>query len=390
MTDDFATGLLPSLARSSKAGFNVFDVMRHGTHEKQISNVFGWLLDAEGSHNLGNLFQRIFVEEYNRGRTDQELFAQGPYLVRQEVNTSGAENGQDIADLVLENGEERLVIENYFSSDGHGHRYDRYLEYAQRDGRRGAVALLCRNEDSSLQTEGWEQAPVVTYGKVVTELLQRVSSDYRQKHPESYSLIDQMYRKFVKGGGRMEEHEVLEFLTVMCATGEAARYRELSQDAAARKFADDVANQAVERFGEGRELLQRLKGRLNAYCERVLKAQLNETMGASFVTKVDARFAGIYRWTVNLEGPDDGEALSEAKLQLKFGPSAWFANEQDSDWRRTVDLAAADYARLFLTVTKSMEIRQSAVTLQEVLDGLGTDDYRLHDEFVAFWREAGP
>ena len=71
MTDDFVTNLLPGLGRSSKAGFNVFDVMRHGTHEKQISNVFGWLLDAEGSHNLGDLFQRIFVEEFNRGRADQ-------------------------------------------------------------------------------------------------------------------------------------------------------------------------------------------------------------------------------------------------------------------------------------------------------------------------------
>ena len=65
MTDDLVTGLLPGLGESSKAGFNVFDVMRHGTHEKQISNAFGWLLDAEGTHNLGDLFQRVFVEELN-------------------------------------------------------------------------------------------------------------------------------------------------------------------------------------------------------------------------------------------------------------------------------------------------------------------------------------
>lgn len=31
--------LLPGLGSASRAAFNVFDVMRHGSHEKQISNV---------------------------------------------------------------------------------------------------------------------------------------------------------------------------------------------------------------------------------------------------------------------------------------------------------------------------------------------------------------
>ena len=389
MTDDLVTGILPGLGRSSKAGFNVFDVMRHGTHEKQISNVFAWLLDAEGTHHLGDLFQRIFVEELNRGRSRDEAFAHGPYLVRQEVNTSGAEDEPDIADLVLESDQERLVIENYFTSDGHGHNYKSYLTLAERDRQHGVVVLLCRDEDSSRLIGGWETASVVTYHKVVTELRQRVASDYPQRHPEAYSFIDQMYRKFVRGRGRMEDYEVLEFVTVMCSTGEARRYREQSQDAAARKFADDVANQAVERFGDGRELLQRVKGRLKTYCARVLQAQLNETMGDGFVIEVSATYAGIYQWTVNLKVADEGDDFGEAKLQLKFGPSAWYANEEDPHWRRTVDLGDADYSRLFLTRARFQEIRQSAVTLQEVLDGLGPDDRRLHDEIVEMWREAG-
>ena len=52
MTNDVITQLLPLLSRSRKSGFNVFDVMRHGTHEKQLSNVFGWLLDTEGTPTL--------------------------------------------------------------------------------------------------------------------------------------------------------------------------------------------------------------------------------------------------------------------------------------------------------------------------------------------------
>jgi hypothetical protein len=187
----------------------------------------------------------------------------------------------------------------------------------------------------------------------------------------------------------MEDAEVLEFVRVMCSSGEARRYREQSQDAAARKFADDLADQAVERFAEGREVLQRVKGRLKTYCARVLKAQLNDTMGDGFVTEVSATYAGIYQWTVNLKVVDQGDDFGEAKLQLKFGPTAWYANEQDPHWQRTVDRGTADYSRLFLTRARFREIRQSTVTLQDVLDGLGPDDHRLHDEIVKMWSDAG-
>ena len=64
----------------------------------------------------------------------------------------------DIADLVLESDAVVLVVENYFTSDGHGHRYDGYLKHSLRDGRQGGVVLLCRDQDGSSQTEGWENA----------------------------------------------------------------------------------------------------------------------------------------------------------------------------------------------------------------------------------------
>ena len=86
--------------------------------------------------------------------------------------------------------------------------------------------------------------------------------------------------------------------------------------------------------------------------------------------------------TVNFEIDDEGEDIGEARLQLKFGPSAWFANESDPAWRHTVDPAAADYSRLFLTRAAKKEVRQSVVTLQEVVDGLDSTDTRLHDEII--------
>ena len=386
---DLATTLLPTLGRSNDSHFNVFDVMHHGTHEKQLSNVFGWLLDTQGTHRLEDRFVGIFIEEVNRGLRDSVQFPVTDYTVLQEVNTAhGAQEAPDIADLVLMNDEAVIVVENYYISDGHGHNYAGYLSHSQRDGKRGAVVLLCEDHDSARQTLGWEQASVVTYGALINRLWQSVSSDhqYQRRHPEPYSFIDQMYRKFVKGRGPMEDQQVLDFVVAMCATGEAGRYAEQQHESASERFANDVAEQARERFGEGRELLMRVKHRLTNYGDQHLKRQLNSTLGDGFVSQVSAHYSGNYRWTVNLnlsvrDLPDEAD-FGEEQLQIKFGPSAWYANEQDSNWKLTVDPAVADYSRLFITRAKNKEIRQSEVTLHQVLEGLSPEDMRLHDEIV--------
>lgn len=385
MPDGLVTRLLPVLGRTLDVGFNVFDVMHHGLHEKQISNVFRWLLESEGTHGLGDRFVRIFIDEVNRASPGRDPLPHDQYWVRQEVNTAPADLGADIADLVLESSVAVLVVENYLTSDGHGHSYDHYLAYAQRDGRRGVVVLLCRDEDASLQTMGWENAAVLTYATLVDRLHEELAEDhpYRRKHPEAHSFIDQMHRKFVKDRGRMQDSDVLGFVVAMCASGEARRYQEQRQDAAAERFASDLAAQARQRFGEGRELLQRAKGHLRSFSAGPLKRQLNATLGDGFVGLVSARFSGIYQWTINFDIAEHGGVdFGEPPLQLKFGPSAWFANERDPHWRRTVDPAVVDYSHLFLTRAKNRELRQSAVTLHEVLDGLEPTDRRLHNEIV--------
>lgn len=388
MSDDLVTGLLPVLGRSLELGFNVFDVMHHGLHEKQISNVFRWLLDPEQTHNLGDRFLRIFIDELNRVSVGSEPLPHGSYLVRQEVNTSVGGAGADIADLVLESKAAVIVVENYFTSDGHGHSYSGYLAFSVRDGKRGAVALLCRDEDVSLQTVGWEDAAVLTYGKLAERLLEHVGGDraYQRKNPHAYAFIEQLHRKFVRGRGLVGDQEVLNFVVAMCDTGEVRRYQEQPQGVAAERFADDLAVQARERFGEGRDLLQRVKGRLSAFSEGPLRRQLNATRGEGFVRGVDARFAGIYQWTINIEVEEDATDSGQSRLQLKFGPSAWFANERDPKWTRTVESGQADYSRLFLTRSGVKEIRQSTLSIQDVLDGLEPADHRLHDEIIALLR----
>lgn len=388
VTEDLITPLLPFVLGARDVGFNVFDVMRHGTHEKQLSNVFAWLLDIDGTHRLGDRFQRIFVDEVNRGLKDGDPVGYGPYAVRQEVNTAATRLGGDFADLVLESEYAVLVVENYATSDGHGHSYDRYVEFGCRGARCGVGVLLCRDVDPSAQTQGWEHAPVVTYGALVNRLRDAVAGDrrYQRTNPEAFSFIDQLHRKYGEGNTRMEDSEALHFVTAMCATGASVRYGEKGLEQAAARFAEDVSKQGHERFVEGHELLQRVKWKLKAFCDQQLRMQLNETYGDGFVSQIGAKYSGIYQWTVNLVIPETGGNTEEAPLQVEFGPSARYANVDDPGWGRTAGRGEAEYSHLFLTRAVTREVRQSAVTLQQVLDGISYNDRTLHDEVVDLLR----
>ncbi len=389
VSNDLIARLLPVLGRSLDVGFNVFDVMHHGSHEKQLSNVFRWIFEIGGTHNFEALGQQLFVELINDelvklGR-GSELLPAGPYAVRQEVNTAEWGAAGDIADIVLESDSAVIVVENYGTSDGHGHGYERYLTFGQREGKLCVVVLLCGEADGALQVDGWQHAPVVTYERLLDRLVDRLGqkSGYAKGEAEQYAFISQMHRRFANGKVRMSDKEVLDFVVEMCATGEAKRYKEKDRDIAAEKFVSDLAQQARERFGEGRELLRRVKERLRSYGTGVLIQQLNGTLGEGFVKKASSTYQGIYEWTINLETGATHDSFGDPGLQIKFGPSAWFANEQDSEWKQKVDPHAADYSCLFLTSTSNLEIRQSSVSLGEVLEGLAPGDTRLHDEIIA-------
>lgn len=389
VSNDLIVRLLPVLGRSLDNGFNVFDVMHHGSHEKQLSNVFSWIFDVGETHNFEALGQQLFVESINDelvklGR-DTELLPTGLYRVRQERNTAEWGDPGDIADIVLESDSAVIVVENYGTSDGHGHGYERYLKFGQREGKLCVVVLLCGEADSSLQVDGWEQAPVVTYGRLLDRLVDRLEqkSGYAENEADQYAFISQMHRRFASGKVRMSDKEVLDFVVEMCATGEAKRYQESNRDIAAERFASDLAQQARERFGEGRELLRRGKERLRSYGKAVLLKQLNGTLGEEFFKNISVANQGIYEWTVNLEAGITHDSFGDPGIKIKFGPSAWFANEQDPFWKKRVEPSVADYSRLFLTRSGNGEIRQSAVSLGELLEGLSSGDTRLHDEIVA-------
>lgn len=378
-----------------KRRFNVFEVMRHGSHEKQLSNVFAWLLDAEGTHGLGEVFQRIFLAEVNRRLRPlgREAIAEDSYGVRQEVNTSVPGEGDDIADIVLDGSQTTIVVENYFTSDGHGHGYQTYLSFGVRQTPNSVVVLLCEHEIRSALTDGWEQAPVVLYSTLLEELLAHIRQQprYRDENVEQYHFIENMHRHFTnRMAVSMNRDGLIDFVDAICRGGEADVFGQTRSDVAARQLGDRLREEAIQRFGESRELLGRAKQVLRSYCEATLRDQVNDAMGAEVLGDVYIKWAGIFRWAVSFRSlPADKVSHGrDFVVHLELGPTAWHALNRGR-WK-TAAIPEPDYTRLFILDDRGDNAIQSDVALTEVVEGLATDDYRLRDEIVELLRSPSP
>jgi hypothetical protein len=182
--------------------------------------------------------------------------------------------------------------------------------------------------------------------------------------------------------------QLIDFIDAMCQVGESDRFS-LGGDDAALKFADSFRELAITNFTESRELLFGIKRILRDYASRVLRDQVNEALAKPRFGNVNAGFRGTYQWTVNFkpqeptegtEGVEHPDGVDPGYLQLKFGPSARLANTGNDGWLKTVP--TPNYAHVF--ITWNGEVRQSTVTLHEVVHGLPEDDFRLRDEIVDF------
>ena len=374
-----------------KRRFNVFEVMHHGTHEKQLSNVFSWLLDIDGTHGLGDGFQRIFLAEVNRKLRllGEDAIAEDSYGVRQEVNTAALGDGEDIADIVLDGSQTTIVVENYFTSDGHGHRYEGYRSYGARQTARSVVVLLCEHEIRSALADGWERAPVVVYSALMEELLAYVSQQqgYRNEYVEPYHFIENMHRHFTsRMAVSMNRDALVAFVDAMCRGGEADVFGQQRSDVAARMLGDRLREEAMQRFGESRELLGRAKGILSSYCVATLREQVNDAMGAEVLGDVHVRWGGIHRWAVSFKRHPADKAYHDRDfvVHLELGPSAWDAINRG--WWQAAAISEPDYTRIFVMDDRGDKAIQSEVSVTEVIEGLATDDYRLRDGIVELLR----
>jgi hypothetical protein len=63
-------------------------------------------------------------------------------------------------------------------------------------------------------------------------------------------------------------------------------------------------------------------------------------------------------------------------------PTAWADNERDTYKSWDAMVANPDYSRLFIGYSQSRVLQQSAVSMEDVLNGLRVDDVRLVEEIV--------
>ncbi|GAA1322981.1 hypothetical protein GCM10009592_04820 [Brachybacterium rhamnosum] len=382
---DIVRMLLPSMSRSLAEQFNVFRVMHHGTHEKQLSNVFAWLLEPDASHELGDTFQKIVLEHVNAGLNSEWLLPASGYRVAQEVATPGDDGlpsplGDDIADIVLSRTDGAVVIENFGTSDGHGHSYARYLALGTSGERPAAVVLLCQRRETQLLRDGWENAVVLSYGEVLSDLQAHVNRTpaWRRRHPDQDFFIRQMLEHFVEGPAAVNTEDTISFLTTMCETGESARYGHRPRDLASQEFADLVAEHARRQLEDSRKLLADVKGALRTYARAVLMEQVNARIGEGTIEQVVTRFVGKWEWCVELQRAD-----ASPTIFLEFGPTAVVEQERVPN-----PLDQPDYSKLFITHA-SLEgdgvksIIQTEVSLAEILAGLSPEDLRLLDAVLA-------
>ncbi|USQ81563.1 PD-(D/E)XK nuclease family protein [Ornithinimicrobium faecis] len=379
--NQMVTALVPSLSRSLAEQFNVFHVMHHGTHEKQLSNVFAWLLDADGTHELGDAFQRLFVERVNRHLADANQLPVGGYRITQEVDTSSHEDvSGDIADIVLTNERASVVVENYEWSDGHGHGYDRYLAHGAAGGRQSVVVLLCVRHVSHLLTDGWEKSVVVTYAELLESLQTHIAHDraWQRAHTRQGFFISELVQHYTEGPGVVSGEDQIQFIKAMCDTGESARYGHRPLEAAAQGFADLVALHAKQQFDEGHKTLGEVKRALRHYAEHTLTSQLDISRPTGQETVVKTPFSGQWQWCVALICPDP-----HRNLHLEFGPTAVVENGLVAE-----PVVDPDYTKIFVTRKAASgdgidRILQSDIGLDEVLNGLSDGDVRLHDALLA-------
>ncbi|MGJ6979248.1 hypothetical protein ACSDQ9_01770 [Aestuariimicrobium soli] len=381
--DGLVTPLVPSLATSLSTQFNVFEVMHHGTHEKQLSNVFAWLLRSDASHELGDTFQTILMGRVNKHLPDDEQLPLSGYRISQEVDTAkGSESGRDIADILMVSEHAKVVVENYESSDGHGHSFDGYLEHGTADGGRGVVVLMCRRHEPHRQREGWEDAAVVTYADVLGDLRTHLKGDpaWVSAHPRQSTFINELIDYFTEVPGAMTDQDRVDFISAMCDAGEWNRFALNKQEQVAQEFADLVAEHAKRQFIEAKSALQTIKNSLRSFARSTLIPQVAEAVTIGRISTASVGFQGQWQWCISLPRED-----GQPTLFLVFGPTA--AAEHGQFARPPED---PDYSRVFVMRSAGRDARdvmhQTRVGLDEVLAGLGPDDVRLRDAVIEVMR----
>src|SRR5690606_13283284 len=140
--------------------------------------------------------------------------------------------------------------------------------------------------------------------------------------------IENMHRHFTnRMAVSMNRDGLVTFVDAICRGGEADVFGQARSDEAARQLGDRLREEAIQRFGESRELLGKAKQILRSYCVATLREQVNDAMGAGILGDVYIKWAGIHLWAVSFKSlPADKVSHGRDFLvHLILGPTAWHA-----------------------------------------------------------------
>jgi hypothetical protein len=125
---------------------------------------------------------------------------------------------------------------------------------------------------------------------------------------------------------------------------------------------------------------------LRSYCDATLSPQVNESLGRNVLGKAIVPWSGINAWSVSIAPHPDFTDKAEGTYvaHLVLGPSAWYEVTKGR-WQGTA--IQPDFTRVMLLDDRTGgQVVSSGVSIVEVLEGLGAEDTRLHDEMVSLLR----
>jgi hypothetical protein len=151
---------------------NLFDVLGMARAEIRHSNVLRWLLDPKGSHGLGGLFLRTFLQRLSQDGADAIQLLSG------DLSAFTVEREYKHIDVLLLSREAQVVvaIENKVDSGEHDNQLKRYEQTLMRDFPGYYQEMICLSPNGVVPSESrWR---VMTYEVILSALkycMQRVS-----------------------------------------------------------------------------------------------------------------------------------------------------------------------------------------------------------------------
>jgi hypothetical protein len=171
------------------ARFNIFEALRCVRQERRHSDFLRFLLDPEGSHGLGELFLKRFLQKAVAGPTSSSSCVAAAELDAMDLRRTQVLREWNDIDVFLRNDESRLavIIENKIDSTEHSDQLNRYFHCVERECSNWKIIGLYLTPDGEEPSEPEKYLPI-DY-KLVCETVESVIRTRGTALPSNLLLI---------------------------------------------------------------------------------------------------------------------------------------------------------------------------------------------------------